>query len=97
MYIYIYSLETIGTLERTASAYIRRITKVFALMGDGMENVYFMGYSRGASVALQAQILNRQCPLDSQPSVCTTRAQHTRPRAQTFNSLCVHRTLVLGH
>ena len=47
------SLETIGTVERTAKAYVRRIAKVFALLGESMENVYFMGYSRGASVALQ--------------------------------------------
>jgi len=47
------SLETIGTIERTATAYIRRISKVFALLGESMENVYILGYSRGASVALQ--------------------------------------------
>jgi len=46
------SLETIGTIERTATAYIRRISKVFALLGESMENVYILGYSRGASGVL---------------------------------------------
>jgi hypothetical protein len=59
------SLETIGTLERTASAYIRRIAKLFALLGEGMENVYFMGYSRGASVALQTLSMTRKDGTDA--------------------------------
>lgn len=54
------SLETIGTIERTASAYIRRIGKIFALLGESMENVYFMGYSRGAAVALQTLSMTKK-------------------------------------
>ena len=54
------SLETVGTIERTATAYVRRLAKVFALLGAHMENTHFLGYSRGASVALHVLAITKR-------------------------------------
>ncbi len=45
------SLETLGTLEDSSSLYLRRLNKLWSMLGP-QENVYLLGYSRGLNVAL---------------------------------------------
>ena len=44
------SLETVGTVERSSKTYLRRLTKVFNVIGEKLTNVYLFGYSRGGTV-----------------------------------------------
>lgn len=47
------SLETLGTLESSVETYLKRLEEVFlAIPPNATKNIYFMGYSRGAAVAL---------------------------------------------
>jgi hypothetical protein len=45
------SLETLGTLEDSSKLYLRRMNKVWDVLGP-QENLYILGYSRGLNVAL---------------------------------------------
>lgn len=45
------SLETLGTLEDSSQLYLRRMNKVWEILGP-QENLYILGYSRGLNVAL---------------------------------------------
>ncbi len=47
-----FSAESLGKPEENASTYIRRISKIFDLIGN-QESVAIVGYSRGALVALE--------------------------------------------
>lgn len=48
------SLESIGTLESSSTTFLRRLDKFFKLMDDHLFGpVSFLGYSRGALVALE--------------------------------------------
>lgn len=49
----------------------RRIGKIFALLGESMENVYFMGYSRGAGVALQTLSMTKKDGFGKRCGVCS--------------------------
>eukprot|EP00961_Rhodomonas_salina_P036641 492326-Rhodomonas_salina.3 len=42
--------------ERTSTMYIRRLSKVFNIMGPALTNCYIVGYSRGAAVALDTLV-----------------------------------------
>lgn len=46
------SLESLGTLEENAAVYLRRLRKYFAILGV-TDDVYVLGYSRGAATALE--------------------------------------------
>jgi len=50
------SLETLGTLEDSSKLYLRRLNKLWAMLGP-QENIYLIGYSRGLNVALD--VMNR--------------------------------------
>ena len=45
------SLETLGTLEENGAVYLRRLAKLFRLIGE--QDFYLVGYSRGLPVALE--------------------------------------------
>ncbi len=47
------SLETLGTVEENSSVYFQRLNKVFSLLPWQKSPIYFLGYSRGANVALE--------------------------------------------
>ncbi len=47
-----FSGESVGSLEENSTIFLRRMEKFFTLVGEP-ENLYILGYSRGASVALQ--------------------------------------------
>lgn len=47
-----FSGESVGSLKENSEVFLRRMDKYFKLVGEP-ENLYVMGYSRGASVALQ--------------------------------------------
>lgn len=47
-----FSGESIGSLEENSGVFLRRMDKFFKLVGEP-ENLYIMGYSRGATVGLQ--------------------------------------------
>ncbi|MEZ4743091.1 MAG: hypothetical protein R3B45_11715 [Bdellovibrionota bacterium] len=47
-----WSLESLGLNSEVADIYIRRLTKFFNIMGIP-DNIVFVGYSRGAAVALE--------------------------------------------
>ena len=46
------SLESLGTLEENVAVYLRRLEKYFALVGLN-DDLYILGYSRGAATALE--------------------------------------------
>ncbi|MBC7531311.1 MAG: hypothetical protein H7318_07015 [Oligoflexus sp.] len=50
------SLETLGTLEDSSTIYLRRLNKLWSILGP-QENLYLLGYSRGMNVALD--LVNR--------------------------------------
>lgn len=58
------SLESLGTLEDNAAVYLRRLRKYFALVGAN-EDVYVLGYSRGAATALEVVAQATQKPADN--------------------------------
>ena len=45
------SLETLGTVEENSALYLRRLAKLFRLVGE--QDFYLVGYSRGLPVALE--------------------------------------------
>jgi len=58
------SLESLGTLEENAAIYLRRLRKYFALVGTS-EDVYVLGYSRGAATALEVVAQATQKPSEN--------------------------------
>jgi len=48
------SLETLGTIEDNTQIYLRRLAKLFKLVGA--QDFYLVGYSRGLPVALQVAV-----------------------------------------
>ena len=51
------SLETVGTIEENTQVYLRRLSKLFRLVGQ--QSFYLVGYSRGAAVALELAVQAR--------------------------------------
>jgi hypothetical protein len=58
------SLETLGKVEDNTAVYERRLARYFALVG-GAEDVYVLGYSRGAVVALDLAAKVAASPVES--------------------------------
>ncbi|EKX37761.1 hypothetical protein GUITHDRAFT_116068 [Guillardia theta CCMP2712] len=56
------SLETMGTIERSSTTFLRRLTKVMRIMGGELKDLYLVGYSRGAAVALELLVQARKSP-----------------------------------
>jgi hypothetical protein len=55
------SLETLGTLDGNVQVYLRRLSKVFSIIGEpDTRHLFLMGYSRGASVALDLVVKARR-------------------------------------
>ncbi len=50
------SLETLGTEEESMEPYMRRLDKYFRIMGRIPNRIHFVGYSRGALVALETLV-----------------------------------------
>jgi hypothetical protein len=54
------SLETLGTEEESMECYMRRLDKYFKIMDNLPNKIHFIGYSRGALVALETLVRSRE-------------------------------------
>jgi hypothetical protein len=60
------SLEDFGTLEEDTATYLHRLDAYFKAVGQPNENVYLMGYSRGAVTGLDL-LVKAKADVDSHP------------------------------